>query len=197
MWRTLPPHKADARAAVRHTRRDRMAAADEAARRHDGRLLAAALVARLERRPPGTLAAFRSLRSEPPTTALIEAVSERGWRVILPVLLPDKDLDWQEWSAPDRLLGRPAIATASVIVVPALAIDRHGMRLGQGGGSYDRALARRSATAWTVAVVHDDEIVERVPRDEHDLPVDAVMTPRRGVIDLPAGEAEPGAGRAT
>lgn len=197
MWRTLPPHKRDARAAVRRTRKERMTLADESSRRNDGRLLAAALAERLREHRPGTLAAFRSLRSEPPTTAAIEAARDLGWRVIVPVLLPDKDLDWQEWPASDRLLGRQAIGAASVILVPALAIDRQGMRLGQGGGSYDRVLARRAQAAWTVAVVHDDEVVERVPRDRHDLPVDAVITPRRGVIDLPLREADPGAGQVT
>jgi 5-formyltetrahydrofolate cyclo-ligase len=67
--------------------------------------------------------------------------------------------------------------------VPALLVDRSGMRLGRGGGSFDRALGRVAAGVPVVALVYDGEIVERVPREPHDRSVTAALTPR-GLVPL-------------
>ena len=67
-----------------------------------------------------------------------------------------------------------------VVILPALRVDRVGLRLGQGGGSYDRALAlgTPSAKAWKVALLHDEEInSEPLPAEPHDIKVDAVALP--------------------
>jgi 5-formyltetrahydrofolate cyclo-ligase len=117
-----------------------------------------------------------------------------GW--LLPILLPDGDLDWavntgeyvenhlglREPAGPR--LGTDAIARCDLVLVPALAVDRRGYRLGRGGGSYDRALRR--ATGFTVALLHDGELVDEVPTEPHDVAVDAVATPSLGVVRLPA-----------
>lgn len=140
---------------------------------------------------PTWVAAYESLPTEPPTEALIERLQARGIRVLVPVLLPDLDLDWRELvegEPPDALsspLGPNAITLAEVILTPALAVDRRGARLGQGGGSYDRALARRRAGSLVVAIVYDDELVdEPLPHQDHDQRVDAVITPRSGLVQL-------------
>jgi 5-formyltetrahydrofolate cyclo-ligase len=79
-----------------------------------------------------------------------------------------------------RRLGPDAIARADVLVVPALAVDRAGRRLGQGGGSFDRALARARPDALVVALVHDDEVSSGpLPVEPHDRAVDVVVTPER------------------
>jgi carbonic anhydrase len=108
------------------------------------------------------------------------------------VLCPDGDLDWAVYdgsTAPGRFglaepvgprLGVDAIADCDLVLVPALLVDARGYRLGKGGGSYDRALARSSAL--TVALVHDDELVHALPTEPHDVPVGAVATPSRGVV---------------
>ncbi|GID94369.1 hypothetical protein Adi01nite_37810 [Amorphoplanes digitatis] len=115
-------------------------------------------------------------------------------RLILPVLLPDNDLDWVRYEGPDSLrpgprglrepigprLGPEAVAQASLLVVPALAVDRSGLRLGRGGGSYDRALAR-AADAYSVALLHDGEFLPSVPAEPHDRRVRAVITPAEGL----------------
>jgi 5-formyltetrahydrofolate cyclo-ligase len=113
-----------------------------------------------------------------------------GW--LLPVLLEDDDLDWAVYDgelAPGRRgllepvgprLGVEAIASCDLVLVPALLVDRRGNRLGKGGGSYDRALAR--ATGLTVALLHDDELVHAIPHEAHDVPVRAVVTPGNGLV---------------
>lgn len=121
------------------------------------------------------VAAYESLPTEPPTEVLIEALAAHGIRVMVPITLADRDLDWRE-SGSEAALGPGAIAWAKVAFVPANAVDRHGTRMGQGGGSYDRALPRTAATL--VALVHPWEVLldADLPRDPHDQPVDAVLT---------------------
>jgi 5-formyltetrahydrofolate cyclo-ligase len=119
------------------------------------------------------------MRAEPGSTELLAALHSRGVRVLVPVTLPDRDLDWERWT-PDGLgpnLGRAAIAAASLVLVPALAVAADGTRLGRGGGSYDRALARCAPGARVVALLFDGELVPRLPRDPWDRPVSDVVTP--------------------
>lgn len=156
------------------------------------RTLAAHLLATPEVRRAATVAAYVSVGTEPGTGPLLDGLTAAGKRVLLPVLLPDGDLDWAVYDgprglAPARLgllepvgprLGPDAVATADVVLVPALAVDQAGVRLGRGGGSYDRALARVPAGTFVCALLHDDELVEKVPRAEHDRAVTAVATPR-------------------
>ena len=115
-----------------------------------------------------------------------------GW--LLPVVLPDLDLDWavhdgrlaiaRGLSEPvGPRLGVAAISGCDLILVPALLVDRAGNRLGKGGGCYDRALRR--TTGLTVALVNDDELVDALPREPHDVRVHAVITPSEGVLHLP------------
>lgn len=141
------------------------------------------------------VAAYVALPGEPPTSILLQVLAERGVRVLLPVVQPDLDLDWalddgSRHAGPGLgilepggpRLGRGAIASADVVLVPALAVDFRGARLGQGGGCYDRALARARADVLVVALLHDDELLTKpVPTDEHDRPVGAAVTPLRVV----------------
>ena len=129
------------------------------------------------------VAAYSSFGTEPPTTCLVAALARAGVQVLLPVLLPDGDLDWQSGDGGPRL-GVDAIATCELVVVPALAVDGAGRRLGRGGGSYDRALARVGADALTVALLHDGELLDVVPAEPHDVRVRAVATPAGGLVRL-------------
>lgn len=145
-----------------------------------------------------TVAAYVSVGREPGTRALLDALHARGVRVLLPVLLPDNDLDWASYEGPERLakagrgllepvgprLGPEAVCAADAVLLPGLAVDARGMRLGRGGGSYDRVLARlvRAGTdPALVVLLYADEVVARVPEEPHDHPVHAVVTPK-GVI---------------
>ncbi|MFD5795877.1 5-formyltetrahydrofolate cyclo-ligase [Streptomyces diastatochromogenes] len=145
-----------------------------------------------------SVAAYVSVGSEPGTLALLDALRARGVRVLLPALLPDNDLDWGEYAGPDSLariqhggkmalfepsgerLGPDAVTAADVVLLPGLAVDARGMRLGRGGGSYDRVLARlerAGAHPALVVLLYDTEVVARVPAEAHDQPVHAVVTP--------------------
>lgn len=141
-----------------------------------------------------TVAAYVSMGSEPGTHALREALRARGVRVLLPVLLEDNDLDWGEDEGPGRLvparhglqepagprLGPEAVTRADVVLLPGLAVDRRGMRLGRGGGSYDRVLARLAragADPALVVLLYDGELLDEVPEEGHDRPVHAAVTP--------------------
>ncbi|MEV7082908.1 5-formyltetrahydrofolate cyclo-ligase [Streptomyces sp. NPDC093516] len=146
----------------------------------------------------GTVAAYVSVGSEPGTLALLDALRARGVRVLLPVLLPDNDLDWGPYEGEDSLarvrhggrmalfepagerLGPDAVTTADAVLLPGLAVDARGMRLGRGGGSYDRVLARlerAGARPALVVLLYDTEVVGQVPAEPHDRPVHAVVTP--------------------
>jgi 5-formyltetrahydrofolate cyclo-ligase len=81
-------------------------------------------------------------------------------------------------------LGPDAVALASVILVPALAVDRTGVRLGRGAGFYDRSLPLADPSARLVAVVRDDELVESLPAEPHDVRMTHVLTPERGLVPL-------------
>ena len=140
-------------------------------------------------RRAATVAAYASVGSEPGTGLLLDRLLAAGKRVVLPVLQPDGDLDWAAYAgdlAPARLglleprgrrLGPEAVATADVVLVPGVAVDRRGNRLGRGGGSYDRALGRVPVGTPVVVLLHDDEVVQEVPVAPHDRPVTAVVTP--------------------
>ena len=181
---------AEAKAALRRVLRERRAARDEAARAAAGERLAA----HVPGIPAGAVAAFVGTRTEPPTLALLDALRAAGRRVLLPVLREDMDLEWAEFTGVDALrparlgllepagpsLGLEGVAAADLVLAPALAVDAAGRRLGQGGGSYDRALER--AAAPVVAIVFDDEVRdEPIPVEDHDRPVAGVLTPPGGL----------------
>ena len=135
------------------------------------------------------VAIYRSLPTEPSTHALAQMLHERNVTVIVPETLPDLDLEWHEFLADGSegpRLGPDAIRAADLILAPALSVDRTGTRLGQGGGCYDRALARRRPDAAVVAIVNDNELAESpLPFDAHDVRVDAVITPAGGYYQIP------------
>jgi 5-formyltetrahydrofolate cyclo-ligase len=135
------------------------------------------------------VAIYRSLPTEPPTGALAAMLHQRNVTVIVPETLPDYDLEWHELLADGSegpRLGLEGISAAHLILAPALSVDHTGTRLGQGGGCYDRALARRRPDAAAVAIVNDEEYAgSPLPFDAHDIRVDAVITPGGGFSKIP------------
>jgi 5-formyltetrahydrofolate cyclo-ligase len=145
------------------------------------------------RRPLDVAARFAddvAVGSEPGTGLLLDALVAAGKRVLLPVVLPDLDLDWAVYDGPAALapaarglyeptgprLGRDAIRTADVVLVPGLGVSPAGERLGQGGGCYDRVLPRVPAGTPVAVVLFDDEVGVAVPAEPHDVRVGFALT---------------------
>ncbi|WP_029402014.1 5-formyltetrahydrofolate cyclo-ligase, partial [Mycobacterium tuberculosis] len=95
---------------------------------------------------------------------------------------------WGLLEPPEPWLPEAALAQASLVLVPALAVDRQGVRLGRGRGFYDRSLRCRDPHARLVAVVRTVELVDVLPSEPHDVPMTHALTPERGLIALPCGE---------
>jgi 5-formyltetrahydrofolate cyclo-ligase len=138
------------------------------------------------------VAAYVSVGTEPPTHGLLEQLRTRGVGVLLPVLLPDLDLAWAEYTGPGSLehgprgmrqpggprLAPDAVASVDAVLCPGLAVDGSGVRLGRGGGSYDRALVRLPADTWSCVLLYADEVIDAaLPADPHDQRVRAAATP--------------------
>ena len=172
-------------------------------RNEAGRLIRDHVLGMPEVAAAGTIAAYYSVGTEPDTHGLIFALWKRGSYVILPILLPDGDLDWASYEGPESLAPGPrgllqpvepvrgvgAVARAQVVLVPALAVDVSGNRLGRGGGSYDRAIARVGPQVPVIALLYDPELLPSVPVMPHDQRVRAVVRPGHGITWLPVAES--------
>ncbi|MFJ2664698.1 5-formyltetrahydrofolate cyclo-ligase [Nocardia fluminea] len=142
--------------------------------------------------------AYVPVRGEPGDLRMLDALRERGATVLLPVTGEPGPLSWARYEGADSLrkarygLLEPATETlppavvgdATTILVPALAVDRRGVRLGRGAGYYDRTLGAARADARLVAVVRDDELVDRLPEEPHDRRMGWVLTPGGGLERL-------------
>jgi 5-formyltetrahydrofolate cyclo-ligase len=172
------------------SRRERSAAARQAAQ--------AAVTTHLTARLAGLpcVAAFLPLATEPLPLRALDLLA-RSSRILVPVVTGAAPLDWCEYPGPVRRgafgidepagprLGAEAIADVDAVLVPALAVDRRGHRLGRGGGHYDRTLAllatlHRSPPPARIALIYDDELLDDVPVDALDQPVTAMITPHGG-----------------
>ena len=159
-----------------------------------------------------TVAAFSSIRGEIAMDPSLDLLVGRGYQVLIPMLGTGIQVGWgrlqseQDLEDMKRIPGwRPdepdvpalppqTLNQADLILVPALAIDHAGIRLGRGGGWYDRALALRAEQTSVVGICWPSEFVEDpLPHLDHDLPVDAVLTPE-GFTPTAAGlSRRPGA----
>jgi len=150
-----------------------------------------------------TVCAYVPVGTEPGSVEMLDRLRELCDVVLLPVARIDADgehpvLGWAEYvpgelvaatlglREPARGLLDPAtLARADIVLVPALAVDRTGVRLGRGGGFYDRALALSAPGTPLVAVVRDSEVLDSLPAESHDVPMTHALTPTRGMIALP------------
>lgn len=138
------------------------------------------------------VALYVGVGTEPGTGPLLDGLVERGVRILLPIVTRELDLDWAAYSGPDQLapaamgllepttptLGLSAVGTADCVLLPGLAVDRTGMRLGRGAGCYDRVLGRVSHDVFTCVLLHDGDVLDGpLPFDDHDRRVRAAATP--------------------
>ena len=152
-----------------------------------------------------TVCAYVPVRTEPGSMALLDTLLAAGSRVLLPVSRTASDgtpapLWWGVYRPGELLAGRygllePAepqlppgtVAEAGVVIVPALAVDRRGVRLGRGAGFYDRSLPLRDPATRLVAIVRDEEFVDELPGEPHDVGMTHVLTPGRGLLAIRNG----------
>ncbi|HET9140323.1 5-formyltetrahydrofolate cyclo-ligase [Actinophytocola sp.] len=147
-------------------------------------------------RPGQTLCGYVPVGSEPGSAQMLDDVADFGVRVLLPVVAGRGPLDWAWYAGPDSLrpgpygllepigerLSTTALRIADLVLVPALGVDRTGVRLGQGAGHYDQSLPLTAPGTPLVAVIRDQELVPELPAEPHDVRVTAVITPHRGLI---------------
>jgi 5-formyltetrahydrofolate cyclo-ligase len=143
-----------------------------------------------------TVCGYVPVGTEPGSVQLPDALRAAGVQVLLPVVTGAHPLDWAEYDGtlqpgPHRLLeptgprlGPQVIGSASLILVPALAVDGSGVRLGRGAGHYDRSLVLAAPDAAVIGVIRDQEFLPHLPSDPHDVRMSAVLTPGRGMIDV-------------
>lgn len=137
-----------------------------------------------------SVAAYLSTPDEPDTRPYLRWACQQDIRVLLPVSREDGLLDWAPYDGDEEtvdiigmpmptseLLGPIAINEVDLIVVPAAAVDRSGMRLGWGRGYFDRTLGSMEACPPVYAVIFDQELVDAVPSERHDQRVDGAVTP--------------------
>ncbi|MET0862785.1 MAG: 5-formyltetrahydrofolate cyclo-ligase [Nakamurella sp.] len=185
--------KAQLRSALLAARRARTDGEQVIARRANSAHLRAFLT------PFPTIAGYLPLPTEPLAAELLNELAATH-RVLVPVVSGAAPLDWCEHPGPTQRgafgideptgprLGPAAVAEVDVLLLPALAVDGKGHRLGRGGGHYDRTLALRAQLSLSadvqVAVLYDEEFLDWVPVDSFDQPVTAVVTPMRGVVPV-------------
>jgi 5-formyltetrahydrofolate cyclo-ligase len=147
----------------------------------------------------GPVCAYLPVGTEPGSIGVLDALVAGGHDVLLPVVPAEVGpLDWAGYRGPADLapgpfglreptgprLGPDALRSARLVLVPGLAADPAGRRLGRGGGYYDRTLDRAAPGAPLVVVLHDEELLDRVPAEPHDLRVTAALLPGSGVRRL-------------
>jgi len=142
-----------------------------------------------------SITCYLSSPTEPNTRPFVNWAEARGIRVLFPVSRDDGLLDWTVGEeetevqgisgAPEprgELLGPIAINDVDLIIVPAAAIDKTGLRMGWGRGYFDKTLGSMEKCPPVYAVVYDNEYVDDVPREVHDQPVNGLVTPTRIVV---------------
>lgn len=130
-------------------------------------------------------------------TTVPDALLAAGHVVYAPIVPAEPGpLDWTRYDGADGLvegklgvrepggprLGTAAIADAALVLAPGLAVDRRGVRIGRGGGYYDRTLPGVPASTPVVVMLHDDELIDQVPAADHDVRVGRVVLPTRGQV---------------
>jgi 5-formyltetrahydrofolate cyclo-ligase len=185
----------------RRIRTARRARDPEVRARHTALLTEAAL--ELAGRFDGPVCAHLPVGVEPWSPAGVEALRSAGHEVLLPVVADrEGPLDWARYEGPDALLpgllglrepagtrlGPDAVRRAGLVLLPALAADRSGVRLGQGGGFYDRTLPLVDASVPLVVVLDEGELVDALPAEPHDRRVTAALLPETGVTMLGSAE---------
>lgn len=143
-----------------------------------------------------SISCFLSTTTEPGTRDFVTRAARRGIRVLLPITRTDGLLDWAVATDDDEvaegLFGLPeptgevlspmAVNDVDLMIIPAAAVDRSGMRMGWGRGYFDKTIGSMEKCPPVYAVIYDSEILDSLPREIHDQPVTGVVTPTQTLI---------------
>ena len=146
-----------------------------------------------------SISCFLSTTNEPGTRDFVAAAVRRGIRVLLPVTRADGLLDWAVADDTDdvaeglfglpeptgEVLGPIAVNDVDLMIIPAAAVDRTGMRMGWGRGYFDKTIGSMEKCPPVYAVIYDSEILDLLPREVHDQPVTGVVTPSQTLLLSP------------
>ncbi len=191
-----------AKRALRAEIRARRRVTPQAERERDDASITRRLVTLAESLGATSVSAYLSTPDEPSTRGFLAWAQAAGVRALLPISRQDGLLDWAPYDPATAgeeatdFLGMPQPTTAvlsplaindvDLIVVPAAAVDRNGMRMGWGRGYFDRTIGSMQQRPPVYAVVFDRELVDAVPTERHDEPVDGAVTPTR-TVTFPIG----------
>ncbi len=154
----------------------------------------------VEQQGARSVSCYLSTSTEPGTRGFVDAALARGIRVLLPISRTDGLLDWAV-AVPGGeviegllgideptgdLLGPIAVNDVDLMIIPAAAVDKSGMRMGWGRGYFDKTLGSMARRPPVYAVVYDSELLDAVPADELDQSVTGVVTPTRIVSLAPS-----------
>ncbi|WP_372969109.1 5-formyltetrahydrofolate cyclo-ligase [Microbacterium sp.] len=147
-----------------------------------------------------SISCFLSTTTEPGTRDFVRSAVRRGIRVLLPVTRSDGLLDWVVATDDDddiaegmfglpeptgEVLGPIAVNDVDLMLIPAAAVDRTGMRMGWGRGYFDKTIGSMQKCPPVYAVIYDSEVLDFLPREVHDQPVTGVVTPTQTLLLSP------------
>lgn len=189
-----------AKRALRAELRERRGLLSEAQRESAAVAIGERLDALIDELGARSISCFLSTMNEPGTREFVTRAVRRGIRVLLPITRSDGLLDWAVADDGDEtaeglhglpeptgeVLGPIAVNDVDLMLVPAAAVDRTGMRMGWGRGYFDKTIGSMEKCPPVYAVIYDSEILDSLPREVHDQPVNGVVTPSQTLILSPS-----------
>lgn len=196
----MPTEAEQQKRALRAELRERRQLLSDAQREEAASGITAQLDALVSAHDARSVSCFLSTTTEPDTREFIRGAVERGIRVLLPITRADGLLDWAVADDTDEIaeglfglpeptgevLGPIAVNDVDLMLIPAAAIDRTGTRLGWGRGYFDKTIGSMEKCPPVYAVIYDSEVLDSLPREVHDQPVDGIVTPTQTITLSPA-----------
>ncbi|BDZ37566.1 5-formyltetrahydrofolate cyclo-ligase [Microbacterium suwonense] len=195
----MPGDEEQQKRALRARLRERRQLLSDAERESAAVGIARQLTALVRAHDVRSVSCFLSTATEPDTRGFVRAAVSRGIRVLLPITRADGLLDWAVadddeiteglFGLPEpggQALGPNAVDDVELMIIPAAAIDRIGTRLGWGRGYFDKTIGSMQRRPPVYAVIYDSEVLDSLPREVHDQPVNGFVTPTRTITISPA-----------